>query len=155
MSEEKDDKWLDELISQSIDTTAPRFDAEEWKARHPDALQSITSRWVKPAPSDQPDVLKRIFAHPVVGLAAAAAVIIVVTGLLLTRDRQKTEGAAPEPLRVAQSPAKIVSVMSLRLAYQRGGLDALDQQFRETLKTLGPGPSDLTMGQLLQGSNNF
>jgi hypothetical protein len=155
MSTEKDDQWLDEIISQSIDTTKPQFDAEEWKKKHPDAFQSILSRRAKPAPSDQPDFLRKIFAHPIVGLAAAASVIVVVSGLLLTRDRQRPNGTGPEPQLVSQSPTKIVSMMSLRMAYQRGGLDALDRQFRDTLNTLGPGPSSLSTGQLLEGLNGF
>ena len=155
MSTEKDDKWLDELISQNIDTTKPRFDAEEWKTKHPDAYQSILSRQTKPAISYQPDVLRRIFTHPLAGLTAAAAVIIVVTGLLLTRDSQSPNESTPEPRLVADSPTRIVSMMSLRTTYQQGGWDALDRQFRETLKTLGPGPSSLTMGQLLNSSNGL
>ncbi len=154
MSTEKDEKWLDELISQNIDTTKPEFDAEEWKARHPDAFQSILSRRAKPASSNQPDVLRRIFAHPIVRLAAAA-VIVVISGLLLTRDRQRQIGPSPEPRLVADSPTRIVSMMSLRMTYEQGGWDALDRQFRETLKTLGPGPSSLTLGQLLNGTNDL
>jgi hypothetical protein len=86
---------------------------------------------------------------------AAAAVIVVVTGLVLTRNGQRPNGTTPEPQLAAQSPTWIVSMMSLRMAYQEGGLDALDRQFRETLNTFGPGSSSLSMGQLLQNSNGL
>jgi hypothetical protein len=39
------------------------------------------------------------------------------------------------------------------MAYQRGGWEALDRQFRDTLGQLGPGPSGLSMQQLLEGLN--
>lgn len=155
MSTEKEDKWLDELISQSIDTSEPRFDAEEWKKKHPDVFQSILSRRAKPASSYQSEILRKFFAHPMPSLAAAAVVIIVVTGLWLTRDRHTSNEPAPEPRLVAQSPTRIVSMISLRMTYKQGGWDALDRQFRDTLNTLGPGPSSLSMGQLLNGSNGF
>ena len=155
MNTEKNDKWLDELISQSIDTTKPQFDAEQWKKKHPDAFQSILSRRAKPASSSRLVILRRIITHPMTGLAAAAAVIFVVTGLLLTRDEQQPNGTKPEPYLVAQSPAEIVSTMSLRTTYQKGGWDALDRQFRDALNKLGPTFSNLTMGQLLEGSNGF
>ena len=155
MSTEKDEKWLDGLISHSINTTEPQFDTDEWKKKHPDALQSILSRRAKPVLSQQPNVWRLIFAHPISPLAAAAAVILIVTGLLLTRDQQTPDGLVPEPILVAQSPTRIVSMMSLRMAYQQGGWDALDQQFRDTLNTLGPGPSSLSMSQLLEGTNGF
>jgi len=86
-------------------------------------------------------------------LAAAAAVIIVVTGLFLTLGRYAPNHPVRQPEVVAQSPTMIVSMMSLRMAYQRGGWEALDRQFRDTLGQLGPGPSSLSMQQLLEGSN--
>jgi|GEM_PF-598396 len=155
MNTDKDAKWLDELISHSIDTTKPRFDAEEWKKKHPDALQNILSRRTKPTSSRQTNRWKLIFAHPIPSLAAAAAVTIVVTGLFLTRDGQILNGSVPELRLVAQSPTTMVSMMSLRTTYQQGGWDALDRQFRDTLNTLGPAFSNLTMDQLLESSNGF
>lgn len=86
---------------------------------------------------------------------AAAATVIVAIGLFLGRDGRAPDEPVPGPQLVAQSPAKMVSMMSLRMTYQQGGLDALDRQFRDTLTTLGPGPSSLSMGQLLNGSNSF
>jgi len=86
-------------------------------------------------------------------LAAAAAVTIAVTALLLTPDRRTPNRSAPQPQLIAQSPTMMVSMMSLRMAYQRGGWEALDRQFRDTLGQLGPGPSSLSMKQLLEGSN--
>ena len=54
-----------------------------------------------------------------------------------------------------QKPTKIVTMMSLRTTYQRGGLKALDQQFQKTLETFGPGPSNVSIQQLLEGSNGL
>ena len=151
MSTQKDDKWLDELIANSIDTTKPEFDAEAWKKKYPDALQSILSRPRKPTSSGQPHILTWIVSHPMAGLAAAAAVIIVVSSLLLIRDKQDPVKSTPKPQLVSQSPAKIVTMMSLRATYQRGGLEALDQQFQKTLETFGPGPSSVPVQRLLEG----
>ncbi|MEJ2703065.1 MAG: hypothetical protein P8Z79_11550 [Sedimentisphaerales bacterium] len=86
---------------------------------------------------------------------AAAAVIVIVSGLLLTRDKPMPDGPNPEPPNIARSPTKIVSMISLRTAYQTGGWDALDQQFQETLETFGPGPSSISVQQLLEGLNAF
>ena len=152
MSTQKDDKWLDELISHSIDTTKPHFDTDEWKAKYPDALRSILSRRTKRTMSEQPDILRGIFIHPIVGLVAAA-VIIVVSSLWLTQDKPMRNGPGPELPMVTQSTTKIVSMMSLRTAYQEGGWDALDQQFQETLETFGSGPSSVSVQQLLEGLN--
>ncbi len=84
---------------------------------------------------------------------AAAAVIVVVSGLWFTRDKPMPNRPNPEPPNIAQSPTEIVSMMSLRTAYQTGGWDALDQQLEETLETFGPGPSMISVQQLLEGLN--
>lgn len=89
-----------------------------------------------------------IFSGRMLRIAAAAAVIIIVAGLFLTRDRN-----TPRPEITAQSPTMIVSMMSLRMAYQQGGWEALDRQFRDTLDQFGPGPNSLSMQQLLNASN--
>ena len=149
MSTQKEDKWLDELISKSINTTKPEFNAEEWKKKHSEALKSILSRRTKPTPSNPPHVV----FHPIAWLTAAAAVMIVVSGLLLLRNRQEPNRSTPGPQLVAQSPTQIVTMMSLRTTFQKGGWDALDRQFQETLRTFGPGPSSVSVQQLLEGLN--
>lgn len=151
MNTQKDDKWLDELISHSINTTKPQFHADEWKRKHPEALQSLLSRRAKKATSDQSHVLRRIVAHPGISGLAAAAAIVVVSGLWLTRDKPIPGGYVSESPNIAQSPTSIVSMISLRTAYQTGGWDALDQQLQETLDTFGPGPSSVPVQRLLEG----
>ncbi len=84
---------------------------------------------------------------------AAAAAIIVATGVFLTRDRHMPDRLPVPPELAAQTPARMLSMMSLRTTYQRGGWDALDRQFRETLDQFGPASSRLSMQQLLEGSN--
>jgi len=84
-------------------------------------------------------------------LAVAAAVIIAI-GVFLTRDRQEPSQPAP-PQPAVQAPTAMLSMMSLRTTYQRGGWDALDRQFRDTLDQFGPVASGLSMRQLLEGPN--
>jgi hypothetical protein len=79
---------------------------------------------------------------------AAAAAIIVIISLFLSRDRHTPEIPAP-----AQPETKLISMMSMRASYQQGGFEALDQQFRETLDVLGPRSSGVSMKELLEGTN--
>ena len=44
MSTEKDNKWLDELITRSINTSKPQFNSEKWKHKYPDEFQTLLSR---------------------------------------------------------------------------------------------------------------
>ncbi len=152
MSTQRDNDKLDELISKTINTEKPQFDAEKWKQKYPDEYQTLISRKEKATSSRQPNVLRVIFNKPAAQLVAAAAVIVVV-GLLLSRNGKNPNGLTAKPPLIAQSPAKIVSMGSMRMAYQRGGFDALDQQFRDALDVLGPTSLSMSMQEVLEGFN--
>lgn len=81
-------------------------------------------------------------------LLASAAVIIVVISLFLGRDGHTP--VIPAPI---QPETRLISMMSMRASYQRGGFEALDRQFRETLDVLGPRSSSVSMRELLEGTN--
>ncbi len=86
-------------------------------------------------------------------LIAAAAAIILVVGLFLGRDEHTPETHTTRHRKVTQQEMKLISMMSMRLSYQRGGLDALDQQFQDTLDVLGPRSSSISMRDLIEGIN--
>jgi len=83
-------------------------------------------------------------------LAALAAVIIVVLSLFVSQNGDEPKRSIGEPTRLAQSPAQMLSMMSLRSAYRQGGLDGLDQQFGDSLAVLGPRSSTISMQELLE-----
>lgn len=148
MSTQKNGDKLDKLISKTINTEKPHFNSEKWKQKYPDEYQTLISRRDKVVSPSQPKIWRIIFGKPSAQLAAAAAVI-VVAGLLFSRYRQKPDFPAAKPPLIAQSPAKIISMASMRMAYQRGGLDALDKQFRDTLDVLGPRSLRVSIQELL------
>ena len=154
MSTQRDNEKLDDLIFGAINTEKPQFDAEKWKQKYPDEYQTLISRREKAASSLKQNIWKVIFGKSITGLAAATAVIVVI-GLLLSRDRQNPNGPAAKPPIIVHSPAKIVSMASMRMTYQRGGLDALDKQLGDTLDVLGAPSSSVSIQELLEGSNIF
>jgi hypothetical protein len=105
MSTEKDDKWMDELIIHSIDTTKPRFDSEQWKASHPDALQSILSRREKPVPSGQSNIWRIISRQPITDIAAAAVLVLgLAIGILMGLDTWQNQAIqSPGKSQIAQA----------------------------------------------------
>ena len=107
------------------------------------------------AKSTKPSAPSVIVQSRVVRLMAAAAVIIVAVCLFLDRGRNTPSEPTTRPRPVAQSTVKKMSLMSLRMTYQRGGFDALDRQFRDTLNALGPQPLSISLQELLEGVNGF
>lgn len=92
-----------------------------------------------------------IIQNRVIKLVAAAAVIIVATGLIAVFVHQGPDERIDSSYD--QSPTKMMSAISLTMAYRRGGIDALDEQCEKAIRMLGPRPLRLTLGQLLIENN--
>jgi hypothetical protein len=148
MTAQKDGDKLDKLISKTINTEKPQFDSEKWKQKYHDEYHTLISRRERAASSHRLKIWRIILGRPAARLAAAAA-LIVVAGLLFSRYRQKPDIPAAKPPLIAESPAKIITMASMRMTYQQGGLDALDKQFRDTLDVLGPRSSSVSIQELL------
>lgn len=150
MSDEKDKNRLDEIISRTINTTKPQFDAEKWKQKYHEEFQMLQAMSKKDSRTRQPSIWQVVLQSPITKLAAAA-VIIAGFGLHAVLVHQGP-GEQPDPA-VVKSPAKMVTAMSLTMAYRRGGIDAVDEQCEKALEKLGPRMLRLTLGQLLTETN--
>jgi len=68
---------------------------------------------------------------------------------VLSRSGQESGGPIESAGTVAQaSPAKMMSMLSLRMAYQRGGFEALDRQLQDTLDEFRPRSSSVPVREL-------
>lgn len=83
---------------------------------------------------------------------AAAAVIIIAVGLLIIQSNPPEQTHAPTG-NVAASPTDMLSVMSLKMAYRRGGIEAMDDQSNEAFEMLGSQPTKVSIRELLTESN--
>ena len=93
MNMQRNEKRLDELISRTINTEKPRFDAEKWKQKYPDEFQSLLSRAAKGASTHQPNLWRIIFKRPITKFAAAAVLVIgLAIGVLMGRDTWQSSG---------------------------------------------------------------
>ncbi len=165
MSERKDEQWLDKELRRAVDGTTPVFDVEAWKQKHRAEYEVLLSRsgatemvgwglshrnrpetrnrWGKPHPTG----LRRMLDSSFCKLAVAAAIIVAV-GLLLQPVGDRPEGFVGQGPTMNEPPVRMLSMMSLRTAYQRGGFEALDQQLQESLDTFGPRPLDASRQEL-------
>lgn len=151
MNEQNDEKWLDELISRTINSTKPEFDAEQWKQEYPEELQLLKSRGDQRLSRAQPSLWDTIVHHRLVRLAAAA-VLIIAAGLLIfsqISDRHEPARIAKKP----KSPADMQTILSLNIAYRRGGIEAVYRQCETAIEMLGPRPAQITIRQMLAEFN--
>jgi len=149
MNEQKDEKWLDELISRSIDTSEPKFDAEQWKQKHPGEFQALVEGGARRPLAARFGVLS-IVMRSRIAQVAAAAVLVIAVGLFIARlDHDGQQQGEPE--QWAKSPAEMVTSASLRTAYNRGGMEALEEQCDRAARILGQGL--LSMKDVVDESN--
>jgi len=81
---------------------------------------------------------------------AAAAVIIVGISFYISH---LGPGEQDDTIRVAKtldSPAEIMTMKSLKIAYRRSGIEGIENQCEKALKILGPQPASISLGDLWQ-----
>lgn len=149
MNEQKDEKWLDELISRSIHTSEPKFDAEQWKQKYPGEFQALVEGGARRPRAVRFGVLSIVMRSRIAQIAAAAVFIIAVGLFIAHLDLGGQQQGEPEQL--AKSPAEMVTSASLRTAYNRGGMDALEEQCDRAARMLGQGL--LSMKDVVEESN--
>jgi hypothetical protein len=153
MSEQQDKRWLDEQLRQVVNGTTPRFEAESWKQRYAKEYQMLLTRGRQASPSSGtpgrivPLLRKGSFTK----LAVAAALLAVAGVLLLGRLGPNSHQPPTEPPSVAESPARMMTMMSLQAAYRQGGTEALNRQCDNALKMLGPRTTSISLKELLEG----
>jgi hypothetical protein len=153
MSERRDEQWLDDQLKRAVGGRTPVFDAEAWKQRHPGEFQTLLARGGQGQLSLSPGTFwRRVFLGPFGRFAAPAAIAAVVVGLIFLAGRPDTsqQGSPTVGSPTAESPADMVSLMSLTMAYRQGGDEALNRQLDTALNELGPRP-DAIVTLLLPG----
>ena len=154
MRERDNEKRLDELISKAINSEKPQFDPEQWKQKYPLEFQRLLSRASQdsaPAAVGRTESWRSFFSSPISRLAAAAVLMI---GVVLFVSRPVSDERQSEPAaNAARSPAEMVTAMSLAMAYNRGGLEAMERQCDEAMQRLGSRQVRLSVQELLANSD--
>lgn len=145
---ERNEKWLDEQLKKTIDSGKVEFDSEQWKRKYSAEYQVLVSRVGK-----QPNVRRFLWVRSLVRAAAIVAIAVLVIFLMHRRVVERT--AQPIVVKAEQSPAKMLSVLSLSLAYRQGGLDAVDEQCEKAFKMLGHKTNKVSINELLNENNGI
>ncbi len=101
----------------------------------------------------RPDTM--IVRSILVKLAAVAAVAIIAIGLFMAHRNPDGSAGVNGPYKAKGSPTRLLTAASLSLTYRKGGMEAMDKQYRQALESLGPRPRALTVKQLLAEQNRI
>jgi hypothetical protein len=151
MSERKDEKWLDEQLQRVVDGSTPVFDAQAWKQKYAGEFQTLLGRSVQPSRLSAGRTV-RLVLRGSIGKFAIAAALLATAGVLLVGRFGSTPvppGSGPQPA-AQQSPAQMVSMISLSAAFRSGGMEGLDKQCDRALERLGPRPTNVSMQELFK-----
>jgi hypothetical protein len=151
MNEQRNEKRMDELISRTINTEKPQFDAKTWKQKYPDEYQVLLARAAKGDSNRQPTILKVILKSPLTKIAAAAVIILAVSFFSIHQDPGEQE--QPGIAEVTKSPVEMMTAISLERAFRQGGIEAVENQCEQSLKLLGTRTAGLSSQELLSEFN--
>ena len=140
---ERNEKWLDEQLKKTVDSGKVEFDSEQWKRKYSAEYQKLVSRAGR-----CPNVQRFSWVRSLVRVAAVIAIVAFVILLSHNRFNRRVEQTIPV-LVEDRPPTKMLSVLSLSLAYRQGGLDAVDEQSNKVFKMLGQKNTNVSIGELL------
>jgi len=84
---------------------------------------------------------------------AAAAVIVVVISLFIVHRGPDEQADTVIVFNSTKSPAELLTVASLNIAFRRGGIEAVERQCEQVIDKLGPPPAMITVKELLAEFN--
>ena len=99
----------------------------------------------------KPSTARIVTFGRMIKLTAAAAVIIGISLYVHQGPGEQNDIIIAEAL---DSPAKIMTMKSLKIAFRRGGVEAIENQCDKALKVLGPEPASLSTADLFNGSQS-
>jgi len=142
MNERKDERWLDDQLRRVVNAGRPEFDAESWKGKHRTEYEVLLSRRGQPIQSGRRVVVAWWIARLAIAAVVFLAVVLFIPGSPPAHGPERSAGL------VADSAAEMMTMRSLRMAYEEGGFDGLDRQLQNTLDEFGPRSSSVSLREL-------
>ena len=129
------------------------IDSERNKKVFSNILQAFEKSKARKFAPAGPNIWRIILRSPLTKIAVAAVIILSVSIFITQQEPGKQE--QPNIVKATKSPAEMMTAMSLTIAYRKGGMEALEEQYNEAYKQLGPRPKSLSVDQILTELNGI
>ena len=153
MKPSKEKRDLDERIRSAISREGLKFDFDKWKASHQHQIEQFKSSISKEAAGPAQLSTWLIIVKSRLTKFAAVVVIIIGVGFFIRFNPPAEQIDDTAVVVIGKTPAQMVSLASLNLAYRRGGMEAVERQYDEAFKNAGPRPEKLTIEDLFAELN--
>jgi len=142
---------MEKEIKQSIKKLTVNS-SDEIHGRILDKLLKVMDKSNKQTAIKQPNIWRAIAKNKITQLAAAIVVVLAACWLIVS-DKSKPEQHKTTGLEIAvisETPAELVSVITLNTAFQNGGMQAMEKQFEKAEEKVKPGlKTRLTVDELI------
>ncbi|MCP4609996.1 MAG: hypothetical protein GY845_14910 [Planctomycetes bacterium] len=118
-----------------------------------DSLSAMEQTMRAKSADHKPSTARIITLSRMIKFTAAAAVIIAGISFYVHQGPGEQNGTAID-LEVFESPAEIMTMKSLKIAYRSGGIEGIENQCEKALKILGPQPASISLADLYNGSKS-
>ena len=126
------------------------IDAERNKKVFSNILQAFEKSRARKFVPAGPNIWRIILKSPLTKIAAAAVIILGVSIFITQQEPGKQE--QPNIVEATKTPVEMLTVVSLNIAYRKGGMEAVEEQYNNAYKQLGP-PRSLSVEQILAEFN--
>lgn len=138
-----------ESIEKRIKNVNIVIDSESNKRVFSNILQAFEKSTAKDlAPADQPNIWGMIFRNPLTKVAAAAVIIVAISFFVF--HKEPLEQQRSQKVIVTKSPAEMLTLRSLKIAYRNGGIEAVETQCEKAIEKLGLKPERISVQELLE-----
>jgi hypothetical protein len=144
MSEYESENVFEENVRRLIESSAQATDADQDAAFEQKVVDSVLAEVEQTRAATRAGRI-RLIAR----LTAAAAVIVVGIGAIVYWIGGDTTDTVAVSVST-RSSSEMMTAMSLKLAYRRGGLKEVENQCKRALEMLGPLPPNVTVQELLE-----
>ncbi len=119
-----------------------------------DSLAAMEQTIQAKSADHKPSTARIITLSRMIKFTAAAAVIIAGISFFIAHQGPGEQDDTIIVAEVTESPAEIMTMKSLTIAYRRGGIEGIENQCEKALKILGPQPVSLSLEDLFNGSKS-
>lgn len=155
MKSKENGKKLDERIRSAIGRDNVEFDFDKWKTGHQSQIEQFKASVSKETVAPTKTCLWQIIIKSRGLQIAAAAVIIIATCIFLISYGKNGKIKTQQITKAERAPAELTTFASLNFAYQRGGMEMVEQICDKALKMAGQRPANISMQELFEENNNL
>jgi len=105
--------------------------------------------------SPQPGIWNIVARSRIIQIASVIIVISAISLVTLSEndELERYETAVPGVAAKTEMPAKSLNLISLNIAYRKGGMEAVEKQYEKAFNRTGPRPVKLTVEDLFMELN--